>query len=357
MLERQGYTRNQAEPRPAMPPAALVLIALLNQGHWIGGQPGEINLQWSAKSDLPAAVVEWQLQYGDTQLGTGRVALKSGAKQATLTITPPPVRALCEVECSFNVKAADTGKTIIKTRTTLHIYPADLLAKVGARLGAKSLAVWDRADGLPAILKDAKIPFTRLDDESNLQFTKYDILVVSQDQLRERPFGQASLLGHVQNGTSLLVLRQIRVKTVAGYALQRRTVPAKLTWREGAGLLAHLRTRELSTGEDAWAIQLPADEPALELVYWPREVRSAEPAPIDALLVSKTLGQGRVVLCQIPLGNWKQDPLAQLFLADALEYLSSRPEPTPPPSRRPPPPTPPPSPRVPQLLDPVKVSP
>ena len=82
------------------------------------------------------------------------------------------------------------------------------------------------------------------------------------------------------------------------------------------------------------ALRLPVDEPALEIAFWPREVRSEEPAPIDALLVSKTIGRGRVVLCQIPLGPWESDPRSQLFLADALDYLLSRPEPTPPPSRR-----------------------
>jgi len=356
MLVTLAFARNPANKGRAVNPAAVILIAMLNQGYWIGGQPGEISLQWSATADMPAALVQWKLSYGDAQLGTGQVAWKAGAKGATIAITAPAVRALSDVECSFIVKRADTGQTIAQAHTTLHLYPSDLLAKLAERLGDKSLAVWDKADGLPTILKVAKVPFTRLDDEASLQFTHYEIIIVGPDQLVERPFGQTKLLGHAQNGASVLVLRQSRAKTLAGYALQKRALPARLTWREGAGLLEHLRTRQLTAGEEAPAVQLPADEPALELVYWPREVRSAEPAPIDALLVSKTMGRGRIVLCQIPLGDWKRDPIAQLFLADALDYLATRPEPTPPPSRRPATITLP-SPSVPQLLDPAPASP
>ncbi len=339
------------------PSLAIVLVAILNQGYWIGGQPGEITLQWAAKSDTPAAEVHWQLQFGDARLGTGQVALPSGSKQAKLTITPPAVRETCDVECLFTLKQADNGKALGQARTTLHIYPDDLLTKAASRLGGKSLAVWDRAEGLPSLLKQVKVPFTRIDDESNLQLANYDIIIVGQDQLTERPFGQATLVGHAQDGASVLVLRQTHVKTLAGYALQKRALPEKLTWRDGSVLLQHLRARALAKNDDAWAIQLPADEPALELVYWPREVAGKEPTPIDALMVSKTLGRGRIVLCQIPFGDWKGDPLAQLFVGDSLDYLCTRPEPTPPPSRRPRPITSRPAPELPQLLDPVKVLP
>jgi len=61
---------------------AIVLIAVLNQGYWIGGQPGEIGLQWAAKSEMPAAVVHWRLQFGDRQIGAGQIALPAGAREA-----------------------------------------------------------------------------------------------------------------------------------------------------------------------------------------------------------------------------------------------------------------------------------
>jgi hypothetical protein len=82
-------------------------------------------------------------------------------------------------------------------------------------------------------------------------------------------------------------------------------------------------------------VQLPADEAALEIGYYPREVPGVRPAPIDAVLLSKSTGKGRIVLCQIALGDWDRDPRSRIFLSNALDYLSTRPQPTPPPSQRP----------------------
>jgi hypothetical protein len=336
--------------------SAILLIAMLNQGHWIGGQPGEVSLRWTIESGMPAAEVEWRMTYGDATLGSGRMALPAGAKQATLKIVPPQVRVQSEANLLFVVKQADNGKKITEAHASVQLYPDKLLEGLAARIGGKSLAVIDRPDGLPLLLNDVKIPFKRLDDESNLNFTKFDILIVAQDQLKDRPFGQSALLSQASNGASLLVLRQTGVKAVAGYPIRRRAVSAKLAWREGQSLLEHLRARGMNEAEDAWALQLPADEPALELVYWPRETPGTEPTPIDAILVAKTLGRGKLVLCQVPLGDWKQDPVAQLFLADALEYLAGRAEPTPAPSHRPPTVVVPIAP-APQLLDASPISP
>ncbi|MCX5660572.1 MAG: hypothetical protein NTW19_12735 [Planctomycetota bacterium] len=82
-------------------------------------------------------------------------------------------------------------------------------------------------------------------------------------------------------------------------------------------------------------MQLPIDEPALELIHWPREAPGKEPVPIDALLVTKSVGRGRMVICQLPLGPWESDPRSQLLLANSVSYLLTRPEPTLKPSERP----------------------
>ena len=82
------------------------------------------------------------------------------------------------------------------------------------------------------------------------------------------------------------------------------------------------------------------------------EVAGNKPAPIDALVLTKTLGKGRIVLCQVPLGPWESDPRSQLFLVDALDYLASPVVPTPPPSRRPRPVEPAPPAKVPSIAIP-----
>ena len=315
--------------------AAIVIITLLNQGFWFGGQQGEIGVEWTAERGRADAVVQWELNCGLAPLAAGRVALPADPKLVKIRLSPPAVRVVTDAELVYRVKRADNGKLLAEGHAAIHIYPNDLLASLAARLGGKSLAVWDEPDGLPALLKEAKIPFTRIADESGLQLRRYDILVVGVDQLTDRPFAQAKLLGQVESGMSALVLRQSRVKSLAGYPLHQRPAPDKLVWRDRQTVLQHVRARALTVGQESLAIRLPADEPALELVYWPRENPGIQPVPIDALLVAKTLGRGRIVLCQVPLGPWKEDPLAQGLLVDSVDYFAAAPEPTLPPSRRP----------------------
>ena len=196
---------------------------------------------------------------------------------------------------------------------------------------------------LPALLNRAGVKHTLIADAGQLQFVRPDCVIVGADRLGKDLAEQAKLLNLAAAGASVLVLRQTQPDSLAGYHMARRTMPPKLAWAADHPLARHLRLRETpSLGPEAWAVQLPADEPALEIAFWPREVPGKEPAPIDALVVTKTLGKGRIVLCQVPLGPWQSDPRSQLFLADALDYLASPVVPTPPPSRRPRPVEPPP---------------
>ena len=82
------------------------------------------------------------------------------------------------------------------------------------------------------------------------------------------------------------------------------------------------------------------------------QVAGQQPVALDALILTKTLDKGRIVLCQMPLGPWQSDPRSQLFLVDALDYLASPVVPTPPPSRRPRPVQPAPAPPVPSIVFP-----
>jgi hypothetical protein len=96
-----------------------------------------------------------------------------------------------------------------------------------------------------------------------------------------------------------------------------------------------LKSWILGDAPELLPIELPADEAALELAYWPPEIAATVPVPIDAMIAVKSVGSGRIVFCQLPMGDWTSDPRSQLFLYNALNYLSTRPEPTPRPSERP----------------------
>ena len=188
----------------------------------------------------------------------------------------------------------------------------------------KQLFVWDGAKGLPAALKPRGVEFVHVRSEADLQFVRPDALIVGAEQLGKDAAGEDKLLNLADAGTSVLVLRQTQPAKLAGYPVVRRVLPPSFAWNAEHPLARRLRPFETrALGPDAWAIRLPADEPALEIGWWPRESPGLKPAPIDALVVVKALGKGRIVLCQVPLGPWETDPRSQLFLVDALDYLAS----------------------------------
>jgi hypothetical protein len=193
--------------------------------------------------------------------------------------------------------------------------------------------------GLARVLDAAGVRCTAIQRPSDLPLTTADIILVGPDRIEAGAFVQSPLLNQAEAGANVLMFAQSHPRILAGYNLLRRAAPKRLDWRETHPLLEGFQPEDLQswlTGQsnDVWAVQLPADEPALEIGYWPRETPGREPVPIDALLLTKAVGKGRIVLCQIPLGPWGSDPRSQLLLRNALGYLATRPEPTPPPSRR-----------------------
>jgi hypothetical protein len=166
-----------------------------------------------------------------------------------------------------------------------------------------------------------------------------DVLLVGLSMIGDSPFDQAPLAGLAESGTSVMIFRQSRPALLVGYPLAERDWIGRLSWLRDHPLLNGFEARDL----DSWTssertmrvIRLPADEPALEIGFYPPEVAGKRPPPLDALLLSKSVGKGRLVLCQIPLREWANDPRSQMLLRNSIDYLLTRPQPTPRPSERP----------------------
>jgi hypothetical protein len=328
----------------------LLLVMLSGEGYWFSGRAQTVQVQWNVKEPVAAAAITWRLECGGAQLASGRVVLPVKDRTAKIRLTLPEVRVPTEMQFVYRAEQAGAAKAIAEGSLPVHVYPKTLLAGVAERAKGKQLLVWDRPEGLPALLKAAGVEYTLVRKEADLQFLRPDVIVVGPEQLGRETEGQGKLLNLAHVGASVLVFRQTQLSKLAGYAVVRRAPPAKLDW-----LADHLLTRHsplfepCGIGPDAWAVQLPADEAAQEIAWWPREAAGDEPAPIDALVLVKALGKGRIVLCQVPLGRWDSDPRSQLFLADVLDYLASPVVPTPSPSRRPKPEGPAAKPKVPSI--------
>ena len=329
--------------------ATLLLVMLSGEGYWISGRTETVQVQWNVKEPIAAATIAWRLVCGNAQLTSGRIVLPARQPAAMIQLILPEVRVPTDVQFVFRGEQPG-GKAVAAGSLTAHVYPKDMLAGVAQRTKGKQLFIWDRPEGLPAVLKAAGVLHTIIGNDADLHFVRPDMIIVGPEQLGQGVKGQDKLLNLADAGTSVLLLRQTRPSRLAGYVIVRRASPAKLDWLAGHPMTQCLRLiGPQSIGPEAWALRLPADEPAQEIAWWPRETPGDQPAPIDALVLVKARNRGRIVFCQVPLGPWESDPRGQLFLAGALDYLASPMAPTLPPSRRPKPQSPPPAPRVPSI--------
>ena len=322
-----------------MSKAALVLIAALNQGYWFGGEPGQITARWAIEKPVPDAILLWELHVGAARLAQGRVRLDPDGDESLITITTPAVRARTAAKFSWVLADVDADGQLDRGSLTVHLFPKDLLAGTGKLLTRHHLTVWDKPAGIPAILKQARLDHVQIDDVSGLQFTAADIILVGRDQIGDKPFDQAALSGLAESGRSVMIFAQQQPPRLIGYPLAARPTTGKLQWRLEHPLLRQMNDADVTSclraaAPPLRALRLPADEPVYEVGFWPRKTPGTAPVSIDALLAVKAVGSGRIVFCQLPLGDWSKDPRALLLLRNALAYLATPPEPTPPPSRR-----------------------
>lgn len=341
-----------------MKAVALLMLVLANQGYWFGGRENSIAIQWALESDVPPAVLQWHVAIDQMTLpnGNGRVALPEGAKASTVRIRLPEVRVRTPMRWIYKVTSPDGAKVYATGEQALEVFPTNLLEGLAKRVDDKLVMVWDKSDGVPALLKTAAVPHRVIDRVDQFTMTRPDAVLVGAEQLADVPGLQAALKGLAAGGTSVMIYRQSRIDQLMGYPLQNRRVVAvpaarppradeaqpgtRLSYRFTHPLLQGMTVGDWLSFESAWthelrSVELPADEAALEIIYWPREAPGSKPVPISALLLARKVGEGRFALCQLPLGPWESDPRSQMILANTIDYLLNRPEPTPRPSERP----------------------
>ncbi len=315
--------------------SVLLYITLLADGHWLAGQEATIDVTWNMPAAAATAVFCWQIVCGPAELASGQVRFSPEQQTIRITFESPEVRVRTEARFVYNLVDSSTKQSLNQGSAPLHLYPMGLLKEVSGRLKDARVWVWDSKDGaLADLLTKAGVGHLQVDHPSVTPLVVPDVLIVAGDQLRDEPFEQAALVNLAEAGAGVLVLRQTQATSVAGYRLKRQTAPEQLTWRMDHPVGRHLELiGSVGGNADCWALELPADEPVLVIAGWLR-AGVAGPSGTCALVAVKKINKGQIVFCQMPLGPWATDPRSQLFLADMLDYLTLRPEATPPPSRR-----------------------
>ncbi len=322
-----------------MKAATMLIILLSHHGYWLGGQSESITANWAVEQNMPPAILHWELRIGSTPLAHGDASMGASGLAAPIAIAVPHVRARTEMQWIYLLKSAGNGKELESGQKQTWVYPPLPWKEVASDLGTQRLYVIDQPQELGTFFSSVGVKATVLPDCESLQTVRPAIVIVAKGQFGRSPFAQAPLISLARSGAQVLVLEQPQFATPGGYTLRRRTDVARVCWREDHPLLANLNSDDLKSWLDGLdeviAIRLPKDEPALEIGYWPREIPGKQPVPIDAILAVKAIGAGRIIFSQIPLENWSDDPRSQTFLFNALNYMQTRPEPTPPPSQRP----------------------
>jgi hypothetical protein len=312
--------------------AALVMVVLSGQGYWFQGQRGTVEIAWVLGQEMPGAEVIWRLQLGEATVTSGRAPMP--ATGAAIRIEAPAVRARTAMRWMFEVRD-EGGRLLSSGERTIHVFPTRMLDGLARRLGERKLLLLDPDGQLAPLLREAGVPH-ELVTESTLRLRQADLVMVAPDALDASPFSQAPLIGQARGGASVFLFAQHRPDRLAEFAVRDRPV-APLKWREDHVLFSGLDSQDLQRWIDRGevrAIQLPADEPALELAWWPEAARGKQPGPIEALAVTQRVGDGRIVLWQVPLGSFDSDPRSQMLLRNAIDFLLAPVELTPPPSER-----------------------
>lgn len=321
-----------------MKAATLLILVLAHHGLWFGGVENRITVRWAVPAGLPEAIVEWELSFAGVRIADGKAAMPANGEGAVLTMKLPEVRAHTVMHWTCHVRRRDDGRELADQDAAIGVFPRVTFADLVKRYEKQQLLLIDRPEGIVRILEDAGVPHTATNVRSALMGIAQDVIIVGVDQLDESPFLADALMSQAEGGASVLVLRQSRSPALK-FPIGERNAPNSYVLDADHPLLADLAPAEWQAAleaprEGVRAIQLPPDAPALAVVSFPQDVLSSEPTPIDALLVVQSVGKGRIVLCQLPLDDFEHDPAARIFLNNALDYLLTRPQPTPPPSQR-----------------------
>ncbi len=315
----------------------LLLLTITHGGHWLAGHTESVTVTWPTDSGLPASTLRWECKMGSISLASGSCAMPDAAHPATIKIIAPLVRTTTNLRFVYQLNQTIGDAQLATGESEIRIYPDELLSDFSSEYAEKSVVLLDHNDPLHKLLDRSKVHATTIPSISRIQMQPPDVLMIGPDEWSASPLNQPALEPLARKGMQIVIFRQEKIATLAGYHIGHRETKTAMNWRVDHALLTGLDEPTLNhwaAEVPAMAIQLPVEEAALEVGYWKPETAANQAAPIDALLVTRTIGLGRIILCQLPTDDWADDPRGQVLLHNILAYLATRPEPTPPPSQR-----------------------
>lgn len=304
-----------------------MLILIANQGYWFAGDAQTFTIRPNLREWPDGAVMHWALVAGGIELEKASLQLE-GAGEREVKVKVPEVRVITEMR--LRVRLADAeGKVLEQADVPVYVFPQELRASRAPRLWKDKQTLLVGETGLQEHLGAVTPKPQVLSDVQRLQTHPGDLVIIGEDVLTETDGHEAIVRAIADGGATVLILKQTAT-TVAGLAsaVGRENQPAYMNMRHP--ILAGLKREMLqSMASGVSVLQLGVDDDVMEVMWFESVTAGREPAPLDALITVQRVGAGRVIWCQLPVGEVARDPRSKVLLDNLLAYAAVRPEPTP----------------------------
>jgi hypothetical protein len=303
--------------------ATVLTLIFSFQGYWFGGQDAHLHITPAVQMPDTPATLKWEIALGSVKLGHGEVPFNLNEKSADLVIRAPAVDRRTDLKFSYTVTNRAGDKILQTGDSPIHLFPDAPLAIPADASAGKTIVVVDNGDEILAACERSAIKPVRIKNASRLPLMSPDVVIIAPGAF-SKEIGD-SLVEQIQKGASAILFAQPAGESVNGYNYAARQPPVKFRWQTTHPLFRDLAAEDLESlshfnAKELVCLQLPPDAPALVLASWPHEIKVKEPNavdPIAALMMTQTIGRGRLVVCQLSSLDWKSDPRAQILLRNS----------------------------------------
>jgi len=314
-----------------------LILVISSQGYWLGGTTATVTIQWPIDAPPPPpAELRWELRLGPTRVADGKADVPDARKTASVALAVPEVRTATQLHFIYRLIARHDGTPLAGGDIAVHIWPKSVLGDFTQRYAGRKVVLIDPQNSLQPTLSAAGIKAERVVDAANIALLKPDVLIIAPQALPASSYAQPDLAALARSGVQVAVFAQTAPRALAGFTAESGDAAGDLTWRIDHPLLHNLDAEALNhwVQQNRPYVQLPAGTAALEIGWQKPAVESDLPSPMRALLLTQTLGTGRIVLCQLPANDPSADGRSRQLLDNVLNFLLAPPEPTPAPQQR-----------------------
>ncbi|MBB6431713.1 hypothetical protein [Algisphaera agarilytica] len=307
--------------------AVLLVLVLPHGGHVRGGQTTTIQIHPAIEETPGLLEISWQLTHHSIVLQQGRLTVPQAG--ATLKLDLPEVRVVTPL--ILHQQILSDGEELATQEAALWLHPPTLdhpsLSEVIT--GPVAVVTDDPSPGLETLLRDMGLEVTTFSAEDINPSALFSWIIIDGNMLDkslERTVGRA-----LARGARVVVWEQNDPRYTPRSVL-RTVTPIK--WDQDHPLLARVDPSWLEprwVNRSAVVVARRFEGDGHIVAGWPNPESAADPAAeakseptplLDALVWIDRTTPGMRINWQLPVTDWRSDPLAAELLYNSLVYLA-----------------------------------